>query len=55
MGYSTDLTDYQWSLIEHIFTSKKGQHFAKHLKRELEADIIIIDLSANMVCTIIRL
>ena len=24
MGYSTDLTDYQWSLIEHIFTSKLG-------------------------------
>ena len=35
MGYSTDLTDYQWSLIEHIFTSKKGQHLAKHSKREL--------------------
>jgi len=35
MGYSTDLTDKQWSLIEPIFKSKKGVNFAKHSKRGL--------------------
>jgi len=35
MGYKTDLTDVQWSLIEPIFTSNKGQHLSKHTKREL--------------------
>jgi putative transposase len=35
MGYSTDLTDRQWSMIEPIFTSNKGQHFSKYSKREL--------------------
>ena len=35
MGYSTDLTDQQWSLIEPIFKSNKGQHFVEHSKRDL--------------------
>jgi putative transposase len=35
MGYSTDLSDAQWQMIEPIFTSKKGQHLVKHSKREL--------------------
>jgi len=35
MGYSTDLTDRQWSIIEHIFKSNKGQHFVEHKKRDL--------------------
>jgi hypothetical protein len=35
MGYSTDLTDKQWSLIESIFKSNKGRDLAKHSKREL--------------------
>jgi len=35
MGYSTDLTDKQWSLVEPIFKSNKGQHLAEHSKREL--------------------
>jgi len=35
MGYSTDLTDKQWPLVEPIFKSKKGQNLAKHSKREL--------------------
>ena len=34
MGYSTDLTDKQWSLVEPIFKSKKGANLAKHSKRE---------------------
>ena len=35
MGYSTDLTDRQWSLVEAIFKSNKGANLAKHSKREL--------------------
>jgi len=35
MGYSTDLTDNQWSTIESIFTSNKGQHLVEHRKRDL--------------------
>ena len=35
MGYSTDLTDKQWKLIEHIFRTHKGQHFILHAKRDL--------------------
>ena len=35
MGYSTDLTDAQWGLIEPIFKSNKGQHFVEHSKRDL--------------------
>lgn len=35
MGYSTDLTDKQWSIIEPVFTSNKGQHLSKYSKREL--------------------
>jgi len=35
MGYSTDLTDKQWGMIEPIFASKKGQHFTQHTKRDL--------------------
>jgi len=33
MGYKTDLTDNQWSIIEPIFASNKGQHLAEHPKR----------------------
>jgi len=35
MGYTTDLTDKQWAIIEPIFRSKKGANLAKHSKREL--------------------
>jgi len=35
MRYSTDLTNKQWEIIEPIFMSNKGQHFANHSKREL--------------------
>ena len=35
MGYITDLTDRQWSQIEFVFVSSKGQHLSKHPKREL--------------------
>ena len=35
MGYSTDLTDKQWELIEPIFKSNKGANLSKHSKREL--------------------
>jgi putative transposase len=35
MGYSTDLTDKQWSIVEPIFKSNKGQHLAKYSKRDL--------------------
>jgi len=35
MGYSTDLTDKQWEIIEAIFKSNKGQHFVEHSKRDL--------------------
>ena len=35
MGYSTDLTDSQWILIEPIFKSNKGQHLVEHSKRDL--------------------
>ena len=35
MGYITNLTDKQWSMIEPIFTSNKGKHLVKHSKRDL--------------------
>ena len=35
MGYSADLTNKQWELIEHIFRAHKGQHFVEHPKRIL--------------------
>ncbi len=35
MGYSTDLTDKQWEILEPIFKSNKGQHLAEHSKRDL--------------------
>ena len=35
MGYTTDLTDKQWTIIEPIFRSKKGANLTKHSKREL--------------------
>ena len=35
MGYSTDLTDKQWLMIEPIFRHKKGQHLVEHSKRDL--------------------
>ena len=34
MGYRIDLTDKQWNIIEPFFISTKGQHFAKHRKRD---------------------
>ena len=35
MGYSTDLTDSQWTLIEEYFVSSKGKHLQRHDKRKL--------------------
>ncbi|MCL1986551.1 MAG: transposase, partial [Firmicutes bacterium] len=35
MGYKTDLTDKQWSIIEPIFISNKEQHLAEHSKRSM--------------------
>ena len=35
MGYSTDLSEKQWEIIEHIFESNKGQHLCKYTKQEL--------------------
>jgi transposase len=35
MGYSTDLTDKQWEMIEPIFRSNKGANLAKHPKKVL--------------------
>ena len=35
MGYSTDLTEKQWSIIEPIFKINKGKNFVKHDKRDL--------------------
>ena len=35
MKYPTDLTNSQWKLIEGIFRTHKGGHFAKHSKRDL--------------------
>jgi len=35
MRYRTDLTDHQWSIIEPIFKSNKGQHFSEHSKRTM--------------------
>lgn len=35
MGYSTDLTERQWEMIEPFFASNKGQHLSKYSKREL--------------------
>ena len=35
MGYSTNLTDKQWKMIEDVFRSNKGHHFVEHSKRDL--------------------
>jgi transposase len=35
MGYSTDLSDKQWEMIEPIFKSNKGANLTKHPKKEL--------------------
>ena len=36
MGYSTDLTDRQWRIIEPFFIREnRGKHFQKYTKREL--------------------
>ncbi len=35
MGYSTDLTDSQWLLIEEFFEVKKGKNLQEHEKRTL--------------------
>jgi transposase len=35
MGYRTNLTDKQWSIIEPIFRSNKGRHLAEHSKRDM--------------------
>ena len=42
MGYSTDLTDIQRSLIESVFKSDKGQHFTKHPKRDLTDAVLYL-------------
>ena len=42
MGYSTDITDKQWDLIEHIFRAHKGQHFTEHPKRILLNAVLYI-------------
>jgi len=42
MRYQTDLTDKQWSLIEHIFRAYKGQHFAEHSKRDLVDAVLYV-------------
>ena len=42
MGYSTNLTDNQWSLIEAIFKSNKGNHLVKHSKRDLVNAVIYL-------------
>ena len=42
MGYSTDLTNKQWELIEHIFRAHKGQHFVEHPKRILVNAVLYI-------------
>ena len=35
MGYSTDLTNKQRTIIEPIFKSNKGKNLVKHPKRDL--------------------
>lgn len=35
MGYTTDLTDTQWGLIEEFFVVKKGKNLQQHNKRDL--------------------
>jgi len=35
MGYTTDLTDTQWELIEEFFVVKKGKNLQQHNKRDL--------------------
>ena len=35
MGYKTDLTDKQWSIIGPIFSSNKGRHLVEHSKRDM--------------------
>ena len=42
MGYTTDLTDAQWELIEPIFKSKKGANFVKHSKRDLVNGVLYL-------------
>jgi len=34
MGYTTDLTDTQWELIEEFFVVKKGKNLQQHNKRK---------------------
>ena len=43
MGYSTDLTAKQWSLIEPIFKSNKGRHLAEHNKRDLVNAVLYLN------------
>ena len=36
MGYSTDVTDAQWRIIEPFFIGEnRGRHFHRHDKRKL--------------------
>jgi len=42
MGYPTDLTNKQWDLIEHIFRTYKGLHFATHSKRDLVNAVLYV-------------
>jgi len=44
MGYSTDLTDTQWRIIEPFFyKEKRGGHFRKHTKRELVNAVLYLN------------
>jgi putative transposase len=44
MGYSTNLTDKQWSMIEAYFTrEKRGKHFQTHNKRDLVNAVLYLN------------
>ena len=44
MGYSSDLTDKQWSMIEPFFIGeKRGKHFQAHSKRDLVNAVLYLN------------
>jgi len=44
MGYSSDLTDKQWSMIESFFIGeKRGKHFQTRSKRDLVNAVLYIN------------
>ncbi len=44
MGYMTDLSDQQWSMIEHFFIGEnRGKHFQLHSKRELVNAVLYLN------------